>query len=121
MDIEKLIERLRTESLYKDKATLEIMDLCMDAATALATLQAENEKLRAELDEKEKYYGEAWTLRQLFLEARGSALTNYWNIFPGKYCDNTGLPCSIESTMKGLFPCRNWTRLPLACRDLPLR
>lgn len=34
---------------------------------------------------------------------------------------NTGLPCSIESTMKGLFPCRNWTRLPLACRDLPLR
>ena len=58
MNIEKLIERLRTESLYKDKATLEIMDLCMDAATALATLQAENEKLRAELDEKEKYYGQ---------------------------------------------------------------
>ena len=50
MDIEKLIERLRTESLYKDKATLEIMDLCMDAATALSTLQAENEKLRAELE-----------------------------------------------------------------------
>ena len=38
MDIEKLIEQLRTESLYKDKATLEIMDLCMDAATALFTL-----------------------------------------------------------------------------------
>ena len=35
MDIEKLIERLRTESLYADKASLEIMDLCMDAATAL--------------------------------------------------------------------------------------
>lgn len=48
MDIEKLIERLRTESLYKDKATLEIMDLCMDAATALSTLQAENKELRAE-------------------------------------------------------------------------
>ena len=56
MDIEKLIEQLRTESLYADKASLEIMDLCMDAATALSTLQAENEKLRAELDEKEKYY-----------------------------------------------------------------
>lgn len=27
-----------------------------EAATALSTLQAENEKLRAELDEKEKYY-----------------------------------------------------------------
>ena len=45
MDIEKLIEQLRTESLYADKATLEIMDLCMDAATALSTLQAENKRL----------------------------------------------------------------------------
>lgn len=64
MDIEKLIERLRTKSLYADKASLEIMDLCMEAATALSTLQienqalrnsangfkAENEKLRAELE-----------------------------------------------------------------------
>lgn len=49
MDIEKLIERLRTESLYADKASLEIMDLCMDAATALSTLKAENEKLRADV------------------------------------------------------------------------
>ena len=48
MDYDKLIERLRTDSLYADKASLEIMDLCMDAATALSTLQAENEKLRAE-------------------------------------------------------------------------
>ena len=54
MDIEKLIEQLRTESLYADKASLEIMDLCMDAATALSTLQAENEKLRAELEQKSK-------------------------------------------------------------------
>lgn len=50
MDIEKLIERLRTDSLYADKATLEIMDLCMEAADALSTLQAENEKLRAEAE-----------------------------------------------------------------------
>lgn len=68
MDYEKLIERLRTESLYKDKATLEIMDLCMEAADALSTLQienqalrnaangfkAENEKLRAELENYRK-------------------------------------------------------------------
>ena len=51
MDIEKLIERLRTESLYADKASLEIMDLCMEAATALSTLQVENEKLRDELND----------------------------------------------------------------------
>ena len=51
MDIEKLIEQLRTESLYADKASLEIMDLCMEAATALSTLQTENEKLRGELEQ----------------------------------------------------------------------
>ena len=54
MDYDKLIERLRTESLYADKASLEIMDLCMDAATALEKLQAENEKLRAELENYRK-------------------------------------------------------------------
>ena len=26
----ELVDRLRIDSLYKDKATLEIMDLCMD-------------------------------------------------------------------------------------------
>ena len=50
MEIEKLIEQLRTESLYKDKATLGIMDLCMEAASALEQLQAENERLKAERD-----------------------------------------------------------------------
>ena len=50
MDYDKLIERLRTESLHADKASLEIMDLCMEAATALSTLQAENEKLRVEAE-----------------------------------------------------------------------
>ena len=54
MDYDKLIERLRTESLYADKASLEIMDLCMEAATALSTLQAENEKLRAEVESLKK-------------------------------------------------------------------
>lgn len=51
MEIEKLIEKLRTESLYKDKATLEIMDLCMEAATALEQLQAESDRLKREKDE----------------------------------------------------------------------
>lgn len=46
MDYEKLIDKLRTESLYKDKATLEIMDLCMDAAEALTALLAENARLK---------------------------------------------------------------------------
>lgn len=51
MDIEKLIEQLRTESLYADKASLEIMDLCMEAATVLSTLQAENERMKRKLSE----------------------------------------------------------------------
>ena len=50
MDIEKLIEQLRTESLYADKASLEIMDLCMEAATALSTLQTKNAQLRESRD-----------------------------------------------------------------------
>ena len=62
MEIEKLIEQLRTESLYADKASLEIMDLCMDAATALSTLQVENQALRNAANgfkaENEKLRGE---------------------------------------------------------------
>ena len=33
--MKNLIERLREESLYRDKCTLEIMDLCMEAASEL--------------------------------------------------------------------------------------
>ena len=53
-EIEKLMEKLGTESLYKNKATLEIMDLCMDAALALEQLQAENDRLKRERDEAVK-------------------------------------------------------------------
>lgn len=74
MEIEKLIGRLRTESLYKDKATLEIMDLCMEAAETLerlnnfsesqcAKLLAENAQLREEV---EKLKSERDTLRHFF-------------------------------------------------------
>lgn len=69
MDIEKLIEQLRTESLYADKASLEIMDLCMDAATALSTLQAENEKLRAELEQVKAERDAAVSWAQKFTES----------------------------------------------------
>lgn len=63
MDIEKLIERYHNlanrwengEQLLLD-GTMRIQDELRDAATALSTLQAENEKLREELEQKEKYY-----------------------------------------------------------------
>lgn len=51
-DIEALIERLNqySQSLIAYQMGGEFADVCMDAATALSTLQAENEKMRAELD-----------------------------------------------------------------------
>ena len=41
MNYNELIERLRTESLDSTKAALSIMDLCMDAASAIEELTAE--------------------------------------------------------------------------------
>ena len=53
MDIEKLIERLKQkDGLWCSVPTGE--NLIADAATALATLQAENEKLRAKLEQAER-------------------------------------------------------------------
>ena len=49
MDIEKLIETLRQHGVSCVRAYGRYCSICDDAATALSTLQAENEKLRAEL------------------------------------------------------------------------
>lgn len=45
--MKNLIERLWEESLYNDKCTLEIMELCMEAAEEMERLQTENTKLIA--------------------------------------------------------------------------
>lgn len=56
MDIEKLIEQLRKSADFEDYpivasfAAIIEKKYLRDAATALSTLQAENEKLRAELE-----------------------------------------------------------------------
>ena len=52
MDIEKLIEGLNqySQSLIAYKLGADFADACTDAATALSTLQAENEKLRETVD-----------------------------------------------------------------------
>ena len=49
MDVEKLIEKLQNAA-----GGPEGIKMCHDAATALSALQAENEKLQAELKEAEK-------------------------------------------------------------------
>ena len=55
MDIEKLIERLKAKDFERDYDCTPFecgaFGLLNDAATALSTLQAENEKLRAELEQ----------------------------------------------------------------------
>ena len=47
MGTKELVKALRTESRYKDKATLEIMDYCMAAAETIETLEARVEQLAA--------------------------------------------------------------------------
>lgn len=56
MDVEKLIETLRQHGVSCVRAHGRYCSICDEAATALSTLQSENEKLRAELESKEKYY-----------------------------------------------------------------
>ena len=53
MDIEKLIEQLNSRGLSNGSSLGYHCGLCVDAATALSTLQAENEKLRAGLKKAE--------------------------------------------------------------------
>ena len=51
MDIEKLIERLRNNNIENNCHDCALGYYAFEAATALSTLQAENEKLRAELEQ----------------------------------------------------------------------
>lgn len=53
MDIEKLIEQLNARGLSNGSSLGYHCGLYDEASTALSTLQAENEKLRAELKEAE--------------------------------------------------------------------
>lgn len=56
MDIEKLIEQLRwwADNCDRTNYGCQARPFLLDAATALSTLQAENEKLRAELERMKK-------------------------------------------------------------------
>ena len=56
MNYDKLIETLRQHGVSCVRAHGRYCSICDEAATALSTLQAKNEKLRGELESKEKYY-----------------------------------------------------------------
>lgn len=54
MDIEKLIERLRNNNIENNCHDCALGYYAFEAATALSTLQVENEKLRVELERMKK-------------------------------------------------------------------
>ena len=74
MDIEKLIERLTqySQSLIAYKLGADFADACMDAATALSKLQAENEKLRGELEQVRRERDAAQSLLAERIGVRGA-------------------------------------------------
>lgn len=121
MDIEKLIDRLSTESLYADKASLEIMELCMDAATALSTLQAENEKLREKIEDARlegyaKGLGEMSAELEQVIAERGALIEDFVDYVtdgvpnPAIFCKNRCNKCvdmrgwCTGKNCKGFYP-----------------
>ena len=64
MDSEKLIEHLKAKDFERDYDCTPfecgVFGLLDDAATALSTLQAENEKLRAELEKVKRTLAMMW-------------------------------------------------------------
>ena len=75
MDIEKLIRRLRNDAdAYRNGETLgrafaDQEDVLDKAATAISTLQAENEKLRAELEQVKRERDAAVSWAQKYTES----------------------------------------------------
>ena len=89
MDIEKLIEQYRQAAdkwekrhPVTDTFDLRVQDVLRDAATALSTLQAENEKLRADLEQaKAEHDAEISDLETIMAYGGG-------NLDTCQYCKN---------------------------------
>lgn len=80
MDYDKLIERLRECGTYGFK-----QEECRDAADALSTLQAENEKLRAELEQVKRCI-------EIVEHQRDEAIYDMTALMAGQCCDL----CAVE-------------------------
>lgn len=88
MDVEKLIERLyKHDKDYGEGRTQDFFRVCLDckdAATALSTLQAENEKLRAELERVKRERDAAverlreWEKFDIYLLAHNFLIPEKW-------------------------------------------
>ena len=90
MDIEKLIERLRHFGGELGATPLNnvIGKYMLDAATALSTLQAENEKLRDELEQaKAERDGAIKDLNEFLSIDELCPIQCEWCKWDGTYCD----------------------------------
>lgn len=104
MGIKTLIERLNqySQSLIAYKLGADFADACMDAAAALSTLQAENEKLRAELEQAKRLYESE---KEDFIDFACSGVPN---LTP--YCLNRHPDCVDERGWCRTEKCRGFSR-----------
>lgn len=91
MDIEKLIERLQNAA-----GGPEGIKMCQDSATALSTLQAENERLRAELEQIKRCI-------EIVEKQRDAAIKELENYMVQDVLDGNE-PCGICAKASGI-PC----------------
>ena len=108
MDIEKLIEQLRKSADFEDYpivasfAAIIEKKYLRDAATALSTLQAENEKLRGELEQAKRLYESE---KEDFIDFACSGVPN---LTP--YCLNRHPDCVDERGWCRTEKCRGFSR-----------
>ena len=102
MDIEKLIDRLgENTDCWTDKVH-GYADLRLEAATALSTLQAENDKLRAELGREQRLYESE---KEDFIDCVCSGVPNL-----SPYCMNRHPDCVDERGWCRTEKCRGFSR-----------
>ena len=103
MDIEKLIERLYTkQQSYASYTDSELAHVLEDAITALSTLKAENEKLRAELEQVKQLYESE---KENFIDFACSGVPNL-----SPYCLNRHPDCVDERGWCRTEKCRGFSR-----------
>lgn len=95
MDIEKLIADLQ-EISQKNSISHYKRDRCATAATALSTLQAENEKLRAELEQVKREKDAAASDLESVMAYRGD------NLDTCQFCKNG--QCHVRGGTKQCLP-----------------
>lgn len=100
MDIEKLIERLRNNNIENNCHDCALGYYAFEAATALSTLQAENEKLRAELEQVKR--------------ERDAAIEDVLDaaITPCSYCKCNpinGGSCDMDNETHEMYSCWKWS------------